>query len=271
MNAPRHRLDAPLAGLAGLRPEDVGGFRVQLAGVEDASELADLNRSVKLNMAQGKELFSGGEPGFARSGGFFTVMDEAALKNCLTDERSALFVLRAAGEASGPIVASLWISLDDPGFQQASASLSHYLNHHRELRQAAKDGRLCYGRELIVASYAPRPSSPSAALFFAAFTALQKLGFSHALSEVYKVVGYHFGARSQSVNTTNEAALRRVAEAGGQRIAENEPRLLALGEDVSVSIEPQVVLFDFAICLPVLTARLQASANKANKGRERHG
>lgn len=237
-----------------------GALLLDVAGRDDVGELARLNRSVRLDMTHYETVLSHGEEGFARRGGFFEVMDEEGVGRCVDDARSVVFVLRCAPDAPGAgcgrIVASLWVSLDDPGFDAPSPGLLGYLDEHPPLADALAEGRVCYGRELIVARDAPRAISPGMALFYGAFRAMRAAGFDHALSEVYRVVGYRVGAEDFDADIANEAALRSVADAGGLAIARNRPRTLDFAGGLSVTIEPVAVLFDFAVTLRVLEGRL---------------
>jgi hypothetical protein len=247
-----------------------GSFRLEPATLDDVPELARLNLSVRLDMADCEAALLDPETGFARRGGFFKVMGADDLRRCLRDERSLIFVLRdvSAGEDTRRIVASLWVSLEDLGFVEHSASLIRSLHEHPALAAALREGRVCYARELIVARDAPRFISPDAALFSGSFSSLHATGFAYALSEVYRVVDYCTGTSpteagpessecGHAVNILNEAALHSVAEAGGLRIARNRPRKLDFEGGLSVTIEPEVILFDFAVTLPVLAKRLQ--------------
>ncbi|MDR1013668.1 MAG: hypothetical protein LBL86_01630 [Coriobacteriales bacterium] len=241
-----------------------GALLLDVAGKGDVSELALLNRSVRLDMAHYETVLSHGDAGFAHRGGFFKVMDEGAIGRCVDDARSVVFVLREAGDGNaatggagrGRIVGSLWVSLDDPGFDAPSPDLVAYLDGHPLLAKALAEGRVCYGRELIVARDAPRAVHPGMALFCGAFRAMQAAGFAYALSEVYRVVGYRVGAEDFDADIVNEAALRSVADAGGLAIARNSPRVLDFDGGPDVTIEPVAVLFDFAVTLQRLERRL---------------
>ncbi|MDR1083241.1 MAG: hypothetical protein LBL27_05175 [Coriobacteriales bacterium] len=234
-----------------------GAFLLDVAGRDDVAELARLNLSVKLNMAHfEKLLLSDDATGFAHRGGFFKVMDAEALKRCIDESHSIIFVLRELGDrkdgeglSGGRIVASFWVSLDDPGFVPPSSSFARYLEKHPVLTGALAQGKVCYGRELIVARDAPKFMSPSMAIFCGAFHTMQKAGFGYALSEVYRLAGYCVGTDVFGADIANEAALHMVAEAKGFRIARNELRTLDFDEGLSVTIEPLAVLFDFAVTL----------------------
>ncbi|MDR1089422.1 MAG: hypothetical protein LBL23_09195 [Coriobacteriales bacterium] len=246
-----------------------GAFWLEPATPSDVPELACLNLSVKLDLADCETALLHPETGFARRGGFFKVMDADELRSCLNDPRSLIFVLRAVAEDedTGRIVASLWVSLDDPGFAEPSASLTGYLREHPALAAALREGRVCYGRELIVARDATRYLSPVAALFYGSFRALHAAGFAYALSEVYRVVEYHSGAPAAEagpgaaecghvVNIINEAALSSVAEAAGLRIARNRPRTLDFDGGLYLTIEPEIILFDLALTVETLAHSL---------------
>jgi hypothetical protein len=243
-----------------------GTFLLDVAGKNDVFELALLNSSVKLDMADYARTLSRDEAGFARRGGFFEILNAEGIERHLDDGRSAIFVLRDVSyvvsstllstSCCGPIIASLWISLVDPGFDTLSSGLASYLDGHPALASALADDRVCYGRELIVARDAPRFVSPSMAIFAGSFHAIQAAGFDYALSEVYRVVEYRVGTEVFDGDITNEAALCSVAEAGGFQIAVNNPRTLDFDGGLSVTIEPLIVLFDFAVTLRKLDRHL---------------
>jgi hypothetical protein len=235
-----------------------GAFRLDVATADDVLELAQLNLSVKLDMAHYERTFSHGEAGFACRGGFFEVMDTGGIARCIGDVRSVVFTLRdeGVGTSRGRIIASLWVSLDDPGFAEPSPSLVCYVDENPALAKARACGAVCYGRELIVARDAPRFINPGAAVFYGSFRALRAAGFGYALSEVYRVVAYRVGTRTHSVDITNEAALHSVMEVGGLRIATNGLRMLDFEGGLSVTIAPLVVLFDFAAVLQRLDGEL---------------
>jgi hypothetical protein len=243
-----------------------GAFLLDSAERDDVTELALLNSSVKLDMANYERALSRDEAGFARRGGFFEILNAEGIERHLGDGRSAIFVLRDVSDAvsptllstscRGPIIASLWVSLDDPGFDVLSPELASYLDEHPALADALAKGRVCYGRELIVARDAPKPMSPSMAIFYGSFYAMRSAGFDYALSEVYRVVEYRVGSAAFDGDVTNEAALCSVAEAGGFQIAVNNPRTLDFDGGLSVTIEPLIVLFDFAVTLQKLDRHL---------------
>jgi hypothetical protein len=237
-----------------------GAFLLDIANKDDVSELALLNSSVKLDMTRYERVLSQDETGFAQRGGFFKVMAAEEIERCMDSARSVIFVLRdmpdGATAGCGRIVASLWVSLDDPGFDALSPEFARYLDEHPALASALTDGRVCYGRELIVARDAPRFMSPSMAVFSGSFHTMRSAGFDYALSEVYRVAEYRAGTKVFDVDITNEAALCSVAEAGGLHIAKNNLRTLDFGGELSVTIEPLIVLFDFAITLRRLDRKL---------------
>ncbi|MDR3137007.1 MAG: hypothetical protein LBU07_06355 [Coriobacteriales bacterium] len=241
---------------------EAGAFFLDVATPNDVPELAKLNVSVKLDMAHYERTFSQGETGFARRGGFFKVMDAHDIARCIGDARSIIFTLRdeGAGASHGRIVASLWASLEDPGFAEPSPSLARYIDGNPAFAEAGAHGAVCYGRELIVARDAPRFISPGAAVFYGSLCALRTAGFNYVLSEVYRVVAYCVCSRTHSVNITNEAALRSVVEVGGLRIATNRLRTLDCEGNLNITIEPQVVLFDCAAVLQRLGEELPVRA-----------
>jgi hypothetical protein len=244
-----------------------GAFLLDIANKNDVSELAQLNSSVKLDMTRYERVLSQDEAGFAQRGGFFEVMSAEDIERCMDSGRSVIFVLRDvssdvavgrgfAAAGRGPIVTSLWVSLDDPGFDTLSPEFTRYLDEHPALASALTDGRVCYGRELIVARDAPRFMSPSMAVFSGSFHTMRSGGFDYALSEVYRVAEYRAGTKVFDGDITNEAALCSVAEAGGLHIARNNLRTLDFDGELSVTIEPLIVLFDFAITLRRLDRKL---------------
>jgi hypothetical protein len=237
-----------------------GTFLLDIANKDDVSELALLNSSVKLDMTRHERVLSQDETGFAQRGGFFKAMDAEEIERHLDSGRSAIFVLRDVSDGAtagcGRIVASLWVSLDDPGFDALSPEFTSYLDEHPALASALASGAVCYGRELIVARDAPRFISPSMAIFSGSFHTMRSVGFDYALSEVYRVTEYRAGTKVFGVDITNEAALCSVAEARGLHIARNNLRTLDFGGELSVTIEPLIVLFDFAITLRRLDRKL---------------
>jgi hypothetical protein len=238
-----------------------GAFLLDVACLDDVCELAQLNSSVKLDMTHFETVLSRAASGFARRGGFFEVMGKDALRRCLEDERSVIFVLRdvsdGAAKGGGSIVASLWMSLHDLGFVPLSPGFADYIDEHIALRSALAQSKVCYGRELIVSRDAPRFINPSRAIFYGAFRAMKKAGFDYALSEVYRVVGYRVGTDVFAVDVVNEAAARAVAEVKGFHIAENVLRTLDFDEGLSVTIEPLAMLFDFKVTLRALEGWLR--------------
>ncbi|MDR1421261.1 MAG: major capsid protein [Coriobacteriales bacterium] len=264
-----------------------GALCLDSATEDDVPELARLNQNVQLDLTRYQEVFSSGERSFAQHGGFLSVMDASELTRCLHSDRSALFTLREAGYAGGDtaapvgtnastitntstnasterIIASLWISLDDPGFAAPSPDFLRALGEHPALDEALKQGTVCYARELIVAKDAPRSISPSRAVFYGGFSNMLKAGFNYALAEVYRIIEYHTwdeegkSGVGHPVDSVNEAALHSVADAGGFRIGRNTVRVYELEKYVSLTIEPQVVLFELIPSLQKLSQELTA-------------
>ena len=288
----------PEQGLAFKR----GASRIflDLAQANDGPELAQLNQSVQLDMRLQAQTFLASLSAFGQSGGFFNVMDAAELSACIASERSTIFTLKtktqgrflcpgqepplvpvscAQDRGTVPvscqqrdIIASLWVSLDDPGFMPPSPDLLQALAEYPALGQAWAQGKVCYARELIVARGIPHSISPTRALFYGSFAQLRQAGFTHALAEVYRVTGYRLtdvggpDSQSHSLDIVNRLALHSVANAAGLVLGDNALRSYSFAQGLEITIQPLIVLFDFARTLEKLQQWMTAQAIDIDSG-----
>jgi hypothetical protein len=153
------------------------------------------------------------------------------------------------GVVAGNLVATLWVSLDDPAFDEQVLTRADAKRHSSSLSTAQREGRLCYARELITVEGLAGRFSRSAMIFYGSFSSLSEDGFTHALSEVYRIVSVQVDGNLRQCAITNRAGLKAAMKCGGVPIGFNQRRTLALDEGVRIVIEPLVVLFELAEAL----------------------
>ena len=248
-----------------------------LAPANDGPELAQLTQLGQLDRRLQAQTFLASLSAFGQSGGFFNVMDAAELSACIASERSTIFTLRQDTDKTGlvppgRIIASLWVSLDDPGFMPPSPDLLQALVEYPALGQAWAQGKVCYARELIVARGILHRISPTRALFYGSFAQLRQAGFTHALAEVYRVTGYRLtdvggpDSQSHSLDIVNRLALHSVANAAGLVLGDNALRSYSFAQGLEITIQPLIVLFDFARTLEKLQQWMTAQAIDIDSG-----
>lgn len=230
----------------GYRYEAVSPYNTLLldvAGEADAPRLAELYRGVKIGPGNYKaRLAPDAEGNFREAGGMFVTLDEAGVRQVMNEPDSCFAVARRDGR----IVASFWVSYQDPAMES-------YEPRDRGLERAMDGGRVFHLRELIVADARAGRKIPHT-LYYTIMQTAAAEGFTHSLFEIYRVDSYLDG-KEHAVGMLNERSLY-AALASGAYMDGEQPQKEVRADGFTACVTPVALAQEYKTALPALEKQL---------------
>ena len=197
------------------------------AAVSDAKGISDIYQPTGINLSNYRQKLSDTDPSrFEKKGGMFIVMNEAEIADEIRRPDSFWAVFRDEG---GRVVGSFWFSERNEYY--------HGLKYeHME--------NCIYPREVAV-SRQHGGNMIAQALYYTCAKAFLSVGYKRGAADLYRVIRYE---TADGVFVTDQTNLpsKRAVEAIGAVFAEPLPIRTIRLDGLTVTIEPQMYLFDYA-------------------------
>jgi hypothetical protein len=214
-------------------------YTFRAACPQDAEELESMYASVAITKNNYRQKLNKGPDDFSQSGGMFLIHEKAGILAEMQSSRSLFGVIQ---KPEGQVAAMLWVSTEDPAF-------SAYRLENRETLMFAREIIVCHGN---------LPHLPSL-MFYTVFAALESMGYTHSIGEVYKVLEYRDAGGEHPSNLINERSLQSIVKTGASLLGKNAIREVEVKSiPITARIEPQIVYFDYSRVIPTLEQKLKA-------------
>ena len=236
-----------------------------LAEKKDAQQIAELYKSISINAENYKIRLNNESPySFKNIGGMYEILSKEEILEEIDNDKSLFAV---AKDEKGNIVSSFWFSQFDPflsSYMPEKEKFKDRLSIYNGILCAKAENKMVYPRELIVSDKGAPPKIASL-MFYSIFVAMQKIGYTHSLCEVYKLLGYNDGSGEKNEVMLNERSFAMTQKTGGIYIDKSPVRILNL-PNLTVKIEAQIFYFDYKSLLPKLEKYFQEKNIKIEWG-----
>ena len=224
-----------------------------LAREEDAAQIAALYQQIAIHERNYKtRLKRDCLDSFEKKGGMYEILSQ---KEILREIEKDTSLFAVAKDENGKVVSSFWFAEMDPHlsfYVPDRMKFQDKMEIYSAILKAKAEGKMVYPRELIV-SLQDAPPKIALLMFYSIFVAMERLGYTHSLCEVYKVISYIDKNGEKTINMLNERSFSMTTRAGGEFI-DTMPLRSVCFPGLKVNIEAQVFYFDYHKLLPMQEA-----------------
>lgn len=201
------------------------------ASIDDAEQIAELYKEISINYDNYKvKLNPESEDSFINKGGMFIIFNEIELKKEILNEHSFWALIK---DNKNNIIASFWF-----------ADNNDYFNDYK----CKYEGKNIYPREIIV-SDKYKFKDISKILYYTIFCAMEQLGYTCSICDVYKVVKYEADNEVYKTNMVNKKSFEIMLKLKAHYMGTSKVREIKL-DKLNIWIEPQIFFFEYKITIP---------------------
>ena len=203
-------------------------YRYRRAELSDVGQISAIYEQIRIDKNNYKTRLSDDSPlRFEKRGGMFIVMDEREIAETIADEDSFWAVFR---DEDGNVAGFFWFSEKN--------------EYYKGLKYEHIDNCI-YPREVAV-SPGSGSKSVAQAMYITCARAFLEAGYTTGAADLYRVLRYETEDGVFDTDQTNIPSQKAV-EAIGAKFAEPLPRRVIHLDGLTVTIEPQMYIFDYQV------------------------